>query len=293
MTAPPAAPEAPEAFPLGGRRPEFTFLRDNIPPPAPLYIGPADVLGISVMNLSQAAQNVLIAGRMLLPDGQVQIFAEPLKVAAQGFAQKAVEPGEVVLLNLTGVVLGLSVTGAVYVSITLQRGNTVGLNTSALLLAGTLSDSTPISWPSSPARTPADGEGFIQSIQVANPAAGSEVVFAVPTLQRMLLLAFCANLQTSVAVANRRPRMELRDNSGNSLYLSASTNTQTAGSGARYSSGNGLSGLADIGGNEVQLAWPNNLRMQPGFVVRTLTRGIDVADQWSAISLLVATWFEG
>lgn len=127
---------------------------------------------------------------------------------------------------------------------------------------------------------------FLQTVPIANPAAGQEFTIKAPGqgLWRVISLAF--TLTTSAAVANRRVSL-FADDQTDTYWASGSSVDLTAGVGTRVSAFAGAVATGVLGG-AVTIALPHNgLPLQPGHRLRSSTLNLDVADAYTAVRALV------
>lgn len=123
-------------------------------------------------------------------------------------------------------------------------------------------------------------------IPFAPPAPGTDWTVQVPPGTVWRLLSLKATLTTSVAVANRIPRLTFGD--GTTTYFSVAPSVvQTAGIAVIYAGA-----AIGVGGSIATLygVWPLSSPSIPqvgSTVMGTSTAAIDATDQWSAISLYV------
>lgn len=117
------------------------------------------------------------------------------------------------------------------------------------------------------------------------PAVGTDISFVPCGTDKVRLLAFTALLTTSAAVANRRPALALKDQSAGVYWSADAINPQAASLATRYSWARGVGAQVAstiVTAERVALQLPD-LWLQGNDTIQTLTSGIDVADQWSAI----------
>lgn len=126
--------------------------------------------------------------------------------------------------------------------------------------------------------------------QYPNPAAGADVSIELSNSDRVRVIAFTARLVTSSAVASRLAGLRLEDLNGVIYFEQDLEATQAASRTVRYSWARGagvsantaLTGIVSLAGG---LPW---LELQPGDLLQTNTRNIDVADQWQEIAVRYA-----
>lgn len=125
---------------------------------------------------------------------------------------------------------------------------------------------------------------FVQ--QGAQPAAGAEWSMTPIRLGTWLLKRLCFTFVTSIAVANRIPSLQVFDGNAVTFRCGAPAAILT-GVTTQFVGFNGANPNATAGGI-VTLSWPENgLMLRQGDVLSSVTAGLDVADQYSAIAALV------
>lgn len=121
------------------------------------------------------------------------------------------------------------------------------------------------------------------AVPVGPPAAGADWSIAVPAGYVWRVEAVYGVLATSAAAGTREARLTLADATGVILSLGPAA-TQAASLTSRYAwtQGGGYAAGASIGG-----ALPPDLALDPGWTLASSTVGLDVADAWSSVRLLV------
>lgn len=127
-----------------------------------------------------------------------------------------------------------------------------------------------------------------RAINIAQPAAGADVVATVPATVVWEVKALQFQLTTSVAVANRIPHLVIKDSLGLPVYNFPAIQNQQAGSVYQYSAG--ISGVAVAFDNAVTWVLPYVSRLLQNWTIGTLTTGIQAGDQWANVNLLVEEW---
>jgi hypothetical protein len=138
------------------------------------------------------------------------------------------------------------------------------------------------------------------TVSPGTPAAGAEVIIRVPDDVLWRILTVRAKLTTSVAVANRLPGFILDDGQYTTqpIYESDQESTALAASSNRIFSmivahASEIQSNVLVAGNvsETRFFVPElallTLGLPPGSRIRTKTQAIDVADQWTNVSLYV------
>ena len=115
---------------------------------------------------------------------------------------------------------------------------------------------------------------------VSNPAAGADWTFTVPAGQTLALESVTALLTTSVTVANRVPTLVVKDNLGRIVAEVVSPNAQAASLADEWVWAPGVVAAA---GPPIVTPIPPGLELAGGWTIGTVTAGLQVGDQWSAI----------
>lgn len=130
---------------------------------------------------------------------------------------------------------------------------------------------------------------LVKSVPVANPAAGADWNAVVPAGCAWELLSAEGTLTTSAAVANRVPNLRIRDAAGLELSRIGPQAVQAATLVGVFSYLVGFGTVAGVSGQQMPLPSPPFF-LPSGWQVGSVTTAIDVADQWSAVTLAVREW---
>lgn len=128
-----------------------------------------------------------------------------------------------------------------------------------------------------------------RDVPITNPAAGAEFTIAVPPGITWELLGVHCRIVTSAVVANRVPKVSIKNGDGVersrfsvNAVLVASTNTL-------LDWWSGLGDTVNQAGTQQGLPSPA-LYLPAGFGISSVTSLVDVADQYSEIFLVVREW---
>jgi hypothetical protein len=234
----------------------------------------------------------VVTARILNRAGRVQRLVRSI---AQGAGNRAVnsidfELGEGFLLDVTIRAAGTVIAGQIWALAELIVGLGGEKQTSVTLAQGYVTVNSPAWGPGGPSLGSLDGQGAIRSVAGTTPAAGAELSDTVPTGARWELIAIVATLTTSAVVANRTPVL-LLDDGANVVWRVGSAQTQAASTTESYSFGQGTARSGTNPSAVVDIL-PNRGALLAGWRIRTLTAGIDVGDQYSAIRYWVREWLE-
>jgi len=286
MSYPPAV-DAPRA-PIDGFDRE-SFLQG----PSPFVFTLEDALEVDTL-CSAAGVTLTIAGVMLTSDFQIKAFNfqhTPNSNRTLATSRFHIGSGWLLRVRVTASA-GTPTFSRVFVWLRTCRGLTSAALTNSTITSGYVTANTDVYWPGNVAQQPLDGEGFLSSVQVSNPAAGADWVATVPTGARWKLTALFATLAAANAGGVRSVRL-LIDDGANVLFEVPASATQAINTTASYSYGQGAGGPITADAVVIEAPLANDLYLLAGWRVRTATGAINAADQWSAISLDVTEWISG
>ncbi len=266
-----------------------SFNEKLVTPPSLVYIDRDDTILVRVFN-STAGNTIRISARLLLANGQINRTQAIIPITGN-----RVENDFIVTLA-EGYLLSLvidnatvaPVQGQCYVEALLFQGPALTGFNEELLCFGYVSALNHVGYPNGTNSLPATGTGFIHSVQVANPAAGADWTFTVPTTTRMRIVSLAATLTTAVAVANREPQIIIDD--GVNTYWEAEVAVNIPASTVNVITATALSIPNGIVTTTQNIPIPPALILPNGHRLRTNTVGIQAADQWSAIWILLEEW---
>lgn len=187
-------------------------------------------------------------------------------------------------------VVGSPRRGQVFVVVDLIRGVGAGATVLQTLAQGYVTDTSRLSYPSSPIDASVSGNGVLRSITGTNPAANTEVSETVPTNARWRLVGVDLTLVADANVANRDIALVF-DDGANIFTRVAVVQAVTAGQTAILSFGRNVQ--RGVGSVNIVLNAPlPDLQLQGGFRFRTVTSNRQVGDDYSAPQYLVEEWIE-
>jgi len=271
--------------------PLISFLTTNVPPPAPLYIGPQEQLIIDLYN-SVAAQIISLTYRLLLPNGEVHQGLRFLNPPADRSLSQTVLPlAEGWLLSLQMIPTGpVTLRGQCFTRVRLVAGALGVAPSIAQLFSDYLEAAHGASWPTGRSISWLDGRGMIRSITGTNPAAGVEIIETVPAGARWRFIGIHAQLTTAVAVANRTVRWAIDDGASVMLFTTDSllqpaltTENHEAGAYGTLLASTTILNIAPF---------PPDVYMLAGWRIRSATINLQPADDWGAPQLMVEEWLE-
>jgi len=131
--------------------------------------------------------------------------------------------------------------------------------------------------------------GRIRSISGTDPAAGAEISETVPARRRWRILTVCFSLVTDATVVTRVVFLRYTD-AINLLCQTFNTTGQLASTTHVYTFAPFGSSKITASSNEM-IPFPS-LTLPAGFVVETLTTGLQAGDNFGAPRLLVEEWID-
>lgn len=271
------------------------------PFPAPLsifagayYSDGGESLLLSVNNAATGVTLKLAGRTIAFGESRVSPFEMNLVPATDRSTStvRVILPAGWLLSAVVTVTAGTPLVGQCFTRLSIVHGvSTVGPELWTVA-ADYVTAKQPVTWPGRPIQSSLDGGGALRSIAGTTPGAGAEVSEAVPTGARWEPISFHARLVTAVAVANRFPRLVL-DDGGAIPYgeYHPPPTAQVASTTAAYSWGEGVP--AQVGQVNYQAPLPVGLRAGAAHRLRTITTGIQAADQWDQVQYLVRETIEG
>ena len=126
---------------------------------------------------------------------------------------------------------------------------------------------------------------FAEVASAAQPAAGAEISYTFDAGYTYRIIDFRADLQTAVAVANRRATFGITF-AGNDHYIMQALVDQAASLTYKYR-GSIKAGQSTIVGTDPLVEIPQECWTKGSEIFFTSTKNIQAADQWSVITLVV------
>lgn len=270
--------------------PETAFVEGFITKgPGALYIELPDRVFVQTRLLGQGTAVLSLRGRIMRVDGQVIVFQFPVNVPQSNFFNFAFDLAEGYLLDLTLQDVAADKPGTVWVQAGIGRGTLTNFDMGAVLISGSLVGTSWLAWPYSNPRPLTDGQGLFFHQAQANPAAGADFTYTVPTTVTGRLKSVFFTFVTSAAAATRGVRIVIQDDLGDVLVRSAANITQVASLTQFYNGGHfPFASTAIVG--EAYIPLPNDFLMQGNWTISSLTNNIQAADQYSTIQIAYEAW---
>lgn len=133
---------------------------------------------------------------------------------------------------------------------------------------------------------------FVHQITVPNPGVGAEWRLTASGQGTLRVVAARALLTTSAVVANRLAALTISD--GTDLFATIPAPAAITASKAGIVST--MAGAPSVGATDGPLLYPSPTDgwvLLPGWSIGSLTAGLDVGDQWSAIRMYVVEYPTG
>lgn len=279
-----------DEFSVRSANPITNFDFSDVQPIIGEYIDVNDQLVITF--LANGGSNLVTVNvRVLTLDGKVvpfkfQIPTQPGIVSVTSRFQLA----EGFLLSATAQYSqGFRAGNWCYVELALSRAGFTGADKYIPLWEGYAHFSVSYGYPGTPSVRSMDGQGVIRNFAVGAPAAGADIVVAVPTNTRWRVISFRATLVTSAAAGNRLVSITADD--GASVFFESVSNfTQITGITNTYNAFDSAPYQNVPFNLRTQQPLASQLFLGPGFRLSTSTNGILAGDQWSASFVEVQEW---
>lgn len=268
---------------------ETKFLSQGIMPPSNVFIDRDDILNIFTFSLIDGL-TITVRIRELIPDNTVQTSEIKIRTNSSNFPfQTPIVLSEGFLLSLT--ILGdpsAPEWGNVFAAAQLIRGTIGTSNSTEILCRGVAGASHPLSFPYGGIKYPFEGPGNIRLIAGTTPGAGAEISEMVPAGARWRLQSFRALFTASAAVANRFITVTL-SGSATEYFRQLDVTPITASLTGYVIFAPGI-GLQTNANTTHFFQYPAGLIFTQGHSIKTITAGIQGADQYSGVQYLVEEW---
>jgi len=158
------------------------------------------------------------------------------------------------------------------------------------LCSGTVYQQKGITYPATSIQDIVPGRGFIAEVSSANPAAGAEALITAPAGELWHVLYGTVTLVTDATSTNRRVHLKLNDNQTTRIDVFTNQD-QTASLTRRYSFSQ-LGVIQDpVDGDDIPIAIPNEIWIEPEGQIETDTVNLQAGDDFGAMSFLVEKFF--
>lgn len=152
------------------------------------------------------------------------------------------------------------------------------------LVQGIISFNAALSWPTNFEQTPIQKIGKSTIVSAGVPAAGAEVNITLPDNDWIKLEAIKVLFVTAIAVANRRVSLLITLPSGIEYRISSPA-ILIASLTTKVFAAPGINNIYDSDNNIMDFALPNDLILEPGTNIKTITANIAAADQYGQMDI--------
>lgn len=280
--------------PLSPSSSQVSFDFVKVQPPSILYVDVDDQLIISAAS-SQTNEVVTVNVRLLLSNGRIedmQFQIRPLngrQVLKQSFGL-----AQGYILSASAVAAVAITRGATFLRIATQRSASGSGNPAQIMFADYVTTQATSAYPNGRVLSSTEGPGLLYGVSQGNPAAGADFVVSVPVNARWKVRSLAATFTTSAAVANRQVSITVADLTA--FKFRGFPLQNIAASQVALISAYPGTPFTSVVATDFTLPLPPDLYLtgSPAFsdVIQSVTVAKDVADQWSAIRLLVEEWLD-
>ena len=159
-----------------------------------------------------------------------------------------------------------------------------------MLAKGYVTAAGGVLWPGGAYLDSVDGPGILRSVAGTDPAAGIEVIEAVPTNARWRVRSLRAALVTAVTAATRTVGLVIDDATTTFLAFTSGT-TQIASLTRTYNVGD-FGFLPTAVGGDIYFCLPEQPHLFQGWRIRTSTTNLQAGDNWGAPQMEIEEWIE-
>jgi len=296
----------------GGSIPNvLSFAFSDVQPPSRIYIQRDDLLYVTGTTLHVGGDTITVTVRLLLP--QAPTSGQPNSPApSQQGAAASIGPGNIQTIQYTialpiaplraSVIIPLAEGYLLSVACSAKNSTEIGESfvtgylgrspqagqvpqPTQVLFSDYVSTARPAGWPTPYTRQPAYGQAQLTSIVIAAPGAGTDWIYTVPGGTQLRIHTLHATFASAVAVASRHVRILFEDDAANIIGVYGAGASQTASTTYGYTGARGLVIQVDVA-VPIQAQFPlPTMDLKAGWVIASMTSGIQAADAWTAITL--------
>lgn len=283
-------PASADDFKIYSFQPNVRFLTRGVQPPSNVYVGVNDDI-VCTCASSQTNETVTVSYRLLRFDGQVvlgqfQVHPNNLRTVASHSEDLA----EGFLLSVSCNAGVATTRGQTFVRIFLTDPALGGGQPSYMLMADYVTTAMAPGFPFGRVLAPTEGPGWIRTVTLANPPAGTDWLFNLPLNSRWRPICFNGQLATSAGGVNRIVRLQVTSG-GSFVWIASAQASQAPSQFVNYCGAQQqIPILADTSENPINL--PVGLILVTAGVIASNTALIGVADQWSLLALEVEEWID-
>ena len=268
--------------------PQVQFRTEDVLPPSAYYVGLDDQLVLDI-SADYAPVTYFLVVRMLSPEGVINYETLQLTNTASG-VQKLSQT----MTGMEGYLLSACLSapgaplGSSYAAVTLKRSPYLASGlTTALLLAGYISDKQFLSYPTTTPRGPAEGPANMKYF-VLHPAVGVQWTLAAPSGARWRIRGVQCSFQTDATVASRGMIFSTQSPAGDALTYFIAGVTQPASTVYYYSLNPG--GQAEFQSPVVSVPGSTEIMIENGGSIISSCQFLQPGDQFLKVVIQVEEW---
>jgi len=257
-------------------------------------MSPADVIATQTgdtVNVTlwgtQSGVSVKLSMSSLTEDGEF-ITSEHTLVYATAYAAQSQEIalGAAYMVSMSlRVVTTTAPPNSMFGVVNMYRGGVTNGQLVKPLMRGFMGYHEALTFPSSPFVSALDGVGSPTVLTLANPGAGNNFIITVPSGVCFIIDALEFLFTASAAAANRRVSIRIDDGTneihkveGNADITATQARTHSVFTNSQPSNGNNVT---------IYMPIPLQLRLLPGYRVRSVVSALDAGDTFTLISYAV------
>ena len=281
----PYSPRATFDNPYG---PAVTFRTLDVLPPSAYYVGVDEQVTLEVYTNAPGATFQMVV-RVLSAQGVISL--ESVAVPSSGASAQTLSTG---IQGMEGYVLSACVVsqnalpGSAFARVRLVRAPYLPSGpTTALLIAGYVSDKQILAYPTVPPRPAVEGPGNLRTFELF-PAAGAEWSLTTYSGARWQLLGGRFMFTTSPAAGNRLVTVVWTDGGGGQIGVFPASQTQTPATAYIYTLTAGFTGNDNA--PYISIPVPSAVLLDNQSVLSSSTNGLQAGDQYSGVWVRIAEW---
>jgi len=255
------------------------------------YVSPDTRLVVRSWN-SLSGLVLTVVGRLLDADGKLSTFEfghTPNTDRSKAESTYTLTTGRLIDVAVTPK-SGAPYRGHCYVTLGLARRTAPTTEYYQDLAKGYVTAAGGLIWPGGPYLDSVEGPGLLRSVTGTDPAAGVEIIEAVPTNARWGLRSLYAELTSNATVLQRTVNFVI-DNGAATFLDCRGVTTQAESLTCAYN-------VAEYGvqpstvGSDIFFTIPFLGCLLQGWRIRTSTTNLQAGDNWGAPQMMVEEWIE-
>jgi hypothetical protein len=276
-----------EEFAVRSANPRTGFDFEDVQPLIGTYVDINDFIVATAIG-SSVGPTVTVNVRILAIDGQIHPLKFQLPIpGGEAIVTSRLQLLEGFLLSATAQYSsGFAANNWCWVELALTRAPFTTADKYMQLWQGYAYLNNAQGYPESLPQRPTDGTGTLRVLGPTTPAAGADFTFSLAAQERMRFVSFRGQLVTS-AVAGNRSVSIVCDDSANIFAESVSNFAHAPSITNTYNAADSLPYVNVPFNLRTQQPIGSNMWLPKTGRIRTVTAGIDVADQWSNVTILV------